>query len=333
MVRIMMVRHAESVQNAYMESLMRKMYTGGLSLEDFNKSMRDGPPGTSAGDDAQLSPLGETQAESLGQTWSPLLESKAKAGKLITFVSPFLRTLQTADPLMKRLAQAVPGYRAVLLPAIMEAGGLTNQDDFKKFDEIEALVKQGKRKEAIAFLKSIDWKPQGMTAKQIRERFAWARTANGSDSGVVSSELYSAVPEDSPWHKGGYESRKHATQRVEQVAKWLVSLASNSNTGDDVVVLLVAHGQTIEMTANMMANVALTGHAEESPFFSMGGIRNTSITSYTLPSSNYTYAGERPDVNGQINKYRAKLDFFNDTSHLGDEQLRFFAQNFLSAKL
>jgi broad specificity phosphatase PhoE len=86
-----------------MESVMERMVRGELNRESFNKAMRDGPPGTGACDDAQLTELGLSQAERLGQTWNPLLVEKAKRGKLLCFVSPFTRTLQTADPLMAKL--------------------------------------------------------------------------------------------------------------------------------------------------------------------------------------------------------------------------------------
>ena len=127
MPRIMMVRHAQSAQNAYMETLMVKMGKGDIDADAFNRGMRDGPAGTAAGDDSSLSVLGVSQADCLGRSWAPLLLEKAKLGKLITFVSPFLRTLQTADPLLSEICRQVPGYKAVILPAIMEAGGLTAQ--------------------------------------------------------------------------------------------------------------------------------------------------------------------------------------------------------------
>ena len=62
MVRVLMVRHAQSEQNAHMESLMLKISAGEMSITDFNRGMREGPPGTGAGDDACLSELGLAQA-------------------------------------------------------------------------------------------------------------------------------------------------------------------------------------------------------------------------------------------------------------------------------
>lgn len=65
---------------------MEHLNAGEMSNEEFNKNMRDGPPGTAAGDDATLSSLGLTQADRLGEAWAPLLIAKAKQGKLVTFV-------------------------------------------------------------------------------------------------------------------------------------------------------------------------------------------------------------------------------------------------------
>merc|ERR1712070_360445 len=57
---------------------------------------------------------------------------------------------------------------------------------------------------------------------------------------------------------------------------------------------------------------------------SFEGIRNTSVTSLLLPSRAYTYPGERPNGRGEVVPFSSKLDIFNDTSHLGDDQLRMF---------
>ena len=71
--------------------------------------MRDAPENMDAGADAPLTSKGVAQAAAFGAAWAPLLAERAKQGKLKVFVSPFLRTLQTADPLMKELAALVPG--------------------------------------------------------------------------------------------------------------------------------------------------------------------------------------------------------------------------------
>ena len=72
MVRLMMIRHAQSLQNAYMEELMLKVKTGEMPLSKFNSRMRNGPEEANAGQDATLSSHGFTQAEKLGEVWGPL---------------------------------------------------------------------------------------------------------------------------------------------------------------------------------------------------------------------------------------------------------------------
>ncbi len=55
--------------------------------------------------------------------------------------------MQTADPFMKKLRETCPNFEATILPAIMESGGLTAAEDFRQFDHIDVLNKQGKSKE------------------------------------------------------------------------------------------------------------------------------------------------------------------------------------------
>ena len=95
-----------------------------------------GGPGTAAGDDAPLSPTGARQAEALGNVYSKAFATIARGKQLRFYVSPFTRTLQTADPLLSKL-----GVVAEIVPALMEVGGLTSRKDFARFDAISALMK------------------------------------------------------------------------------------------------------------------------------------------------------------------------------------------------
>jgi broad specificity phosphatase PhoE len=108
MVRVLLVRHAQSRQNAHMLEVEERLERGELSAAGFNKAMRDAPDGLHAGADACLTELGEQQARDLGEAWAPLLEAKARQGRLHVLVSPFLRTLQTASPLLERCACPKP---------------------------------------------------------------------------------------------------------------------------------------------------------------------------------------------------------------------------------
>ena len=124
-------------------------------MSDFNETMRNGPEEANGGQDANLSPHGFGQAEKLGQVWGPLLVGAAKKNRLITYVSPFQRCCLTADPVMKYITKHVPSYKATILPSIMEEGGLADKKDLDKLDTVNKLIKEGKRKEGIAILKSI----------------------------------------------------------------------------------------------------------------------------------------------------------------------------------
>ena len=84
-----MIRHAQSLQNAYMESVMEKIGRGEIAMSDFNETMRNGPEEANGGQDANLSPHGFGQAEKLGQVWGPLLVGAAKKNRLIRMLVHF----------------------------------------------------------------------------------------------------------------------------------------------------------------------------------------------------------------------------------------------------
>ena len=78
--------------------------------------------------DAPLTPLGEQQAEQLGEFYAPLLMEKAREGKLRLFVSPQMRTCQTAAPLYSRLHQET-GIRAAVRVELHEHGPPMHMDN------------------------------------------------------------------------------------------------------------------------------------------------------------------------------------------------------------
>ena len=65
MVRVMLIRHAQSMQNEFMETIHHQMSTGQITAEEFNKKMRDAPPQRDAGADSLLTTLGEGQVRRL----------------------------------------------------------------------------------------------------------------------------------------------------------------------------------------------------------------------------------------------------------------------------
>lgn len=341
MVRLLLVRHAETTQNAFMSELLAEIASGRRARSEFNQRMRRAPAGCAAGDDAELTERGHEQAQMLASAWAPLLARQAAEGRLLVFTSPFQRTLQTAAPLLLELRRHASCFEAVLLPALMETGGLTDAGDFREFDHMEALSRSGNRREALEHFKTLKWKPQGMTARQIRTRFPWARAATEVDLEVIGQELPSAVPPDARWWTGGYESRKRAERRTDALASWVLdSLRANRSgaTGDDTTVVLMSHGGTIShlvgklLKAALVPTPTLQGEIREEGL-STEGVPNTSVTSLLLPSDGFSYAGEHPRTNGEVQRFAAKLERFNDTSHLGPKSLLDWGAAHFQAKL
>jgi broad specificity phosphatase PhoE len=91
--------------------------------------------------DAPLTPLGLEQADQLGTFYAPLLEHKAREGKLHLFVSPQRRTCQTASPLFGRL-NAATGIRAHARVELHETGPPTHSKNDPLRRQADALRQQ-----------------------------------------------------------------------------------------------------------------------------------------------------------------------------------------------
>ena len=133
-----------------------------------------------------------------------------------------------------------------------------------------------------------------------------------------------------PWWRGGFETTKRTQARMAKVAAWILTeLAQNTSgsTDDDTVVVMVAHGGVIAKLTNLLCHAAFTGTSQPQPqpLCSTDGVRNTSVTSICLPSRAYGYDHDLPNSSGTVDKYLAKIDFFNSTDHLGNEQNRLWA--------
>ena len=125
-MRLLFIRHAESEENFFMESLVTKFPKG---LPSDYKLMDELMKAGSRDDgDAPLTALGLEQAEKLGAFYAPLLAQKALDGKLQIFVSPQRRTCLTAAPLVSRLHQAA-GIRAQTRVELHETGPPTHRDN------------------------------------------------------------------------------------------------------------------------------------------------------------------------------------------------------------
>ena len=343
MVRLLMVRHGESEQNAYMEKVMYQVLSGQIPRSEFNATMRRGPPGADGGVDSDLTEKGASQAEKLGKVWGPLLLGAASKGRLVAYVSPYLRCCKTADPFMNYIRQhGVPDFQGIVLPSIMEEGGLATSKDLESLDNVGDLIKQGKRKEGIRMLKQIKWTPMGLTGRGLRERFPWSRQPNANDKTLLTKNVSGfclPIKEGHQWYNKGWEGSKAENIRMTNLFNWIKTLQYNGSgeTGDDVTIVWFTHGGTIANVSNRLTGAAvergLSGEKKNSLAVDM--IFNTSVTSFFLPSPAYSYRSDRPSSSGAHKEpWTTRLEFFNDTAHLEQERLIKFAKlNFGNAKL
>ena len=365
-MRLLLIRHAQSLQNLYMETVLDDIASGAAEPHEFMKKMRDAPPGAHGGADSPLSLHGTAQTLKLGATYSPLLVDAARRGQLHVFVSPFQRTMRTADPLMRALASQVPGLKAAVLPMIMEDGGLCSPADMQRLDEIERMVRQGKRKEAIAHLKTIQWEPQGMSGAELLAEFPWCTLLGSGGGGRGSSHddydemmapLFAATTggeqafggvllvadSEDPWWRGGFEGQKSSEARSARLARWL-GTSLPAKVPEDAVVVLVSHGGTIARLTNKLMGWAVSGgetsndqrassssssSSSMSDFPQRAGLSlktvfNTAVSSFHVPGpgADFRLLGGLPSASGEADSFRIRVDYFNDTAHLGDEAIK-----------
>ena len=67
MVRVLLIRHAQSMQNEFREGVSARIAAGELEPSELNATMRNAPALHDAGADSPLTELGEQQAELLGE--------------------------------------------------------------------------------------------------------------------------------------------------------------------------------------------------------------------------------------------------------------------------
>eukprot|EP00931_Biecheleriopsis_adriatica_P123898 TRINITY_DN98989_c0_g1_i1.p1 TRINITY_DN98989_c0_g1~~TRINITY_DN98989_c0_g1_i1.p1 ORF type:complete len:349 (-),score=53.06 TRINITY_DN98989_c0_g1_i1:133-1179(-) len=187
-IDILLIRHAESNGNkAAEDERLQKLQKDNfrLFLQERRKLVPD--------PDVPLSPLGELQAERL-RGYGPLLAQKVgEGGKACIFVSPMLRTCQTAAPLVAELRQR-NACRVWVKDDIFEFGGM-----FEIVDGPDPLVK-----------KQLIPRP-GLSAKEIRQRFDYDTTLMEHTDG------------ESGWCTGKWESDGEGRERAAAVARWLRS--------------------------------------------------------------------------------------------------------------
>lgn len=159
-------------------------------------------------EDPPLSELGERQAEALACS---LLQDPELAAffdcPATVYCSPMRRTLQTASPLLS----SVPHWRGVIDERIHEVGGIFSR--------------QGGAEVAGS----------GATPEALSAEFGAQYE--------LSASLSSAAAMGTGWYRLDHrETREEATQRVEQVERWISELAAEGTTP---LLVLVIHGDLL----------------------------------------------------------------------------------------
>jgi broad specificity phosphatase PhoE len=124
MPRIFVVRHGESQDNLLAARLTLLLRKGRINEAEFKRrhDTEMSPEG-----DTPLSERGHDQAAALGAYYAPILHDLASKGRLHFYVSPFLRNLQTANPLLTELRKQLPNLKATVKTTIGEVPGLVDQ--------------------------------------------------------------------------------------------------------------------------------------------------------------------------------------------------------------
>lgn len=223
-LHVLLVRHGESLNNP----LMAKIF-GPVAEEDpVSQRRRDAEARWLAErlSDPALTDRGMQEAEEVANTLAPMLRRLAGSRLIKIFVSPFMRTLQTAQP----LAQALGSSCSVeVRPDLFEVGGVY----------VERL---GRR----------DGPGECLTAREIEQRFPTYRTTK--------------LPKDGAgWYRGSWECDRAARQRAAEIAKWLRSAELREDCADvaGAYVVLVIHGHLIDMLLKALLGIADDGSSDQ----------------------------------------------------------------------
>ena len=304
MPRVMMIRHGESEDNVNNIRLSISARNGQITKEEFVERMEllMSPDG-----DAPLSARGEEQAERLGEYYAPALAHAAREGHLHFFNSPFLRNLQTAAPLIRRLREE---HGVVVTSQVWcnlgEVPGLVRTSQMKP---VQQVLEQGGVEKAREQLAQTRWEPAGMSGNQIRERFPW------------TSLQHEAFPDDldAPWYVDGYETPTLAVARVKRVALWLRSECRRLGPHD--IVAFVCHGHTMALLLQQLLSFG-------DPAVYFENIDNTSVTMLIVGE-----VAQGPGPKRMLSLFPqeseecgVQLELFSRTEHLGTERVQQYLQ-------
>lgn len=219
-LEVLIVRHGESENNIIMEEVFARTYAQPFSSEEFQKADKEWLARRS--EDPSLSAKGMAEAEQFAHANVPkLLEAVGPTGCVHIFVSPLLRTCQTAWPLVKLLGSE--HCKVEVRPDIYEVGGV--------YTEV------GGEREGSG---------KCLSAEDIESRFP----------GYDTSALISG-PRSSGWYTGNWESDSEGRERAASVASWLktpnlcIQCSSPGSARSPAVLVVHAHFTDLLLKALM----------------------------------------------------------------------------------
>ena len=195
-MKLLIVRHGESSNNVIMAKIFGanrvRLTSGDITMADAEREWLE-----QRSDDPSVSAKGFAEAQEFGNHYAELFRRSGSTPRV--YCSPFLRTLQTAQPFA-----TLTGATVVLQPDIFEVGGVYNID--------KATGGRGGPGECL-------------TAAHIQEQYPGYDVAK--------------LPAVGGWYTDGYETDAMAVVRARKVSAWLRSSALRAEVGDDVAVLVV----------------------------------------------------------------------------------------------
>ena len=312
MVRILLIRHGENLDNVAMARTQLRMERG--ELGDPMEALRFMRAEMTDEGDGPLTPAGERQAQALGDYYAPMLAPFAASGRLHLFCSPILRTLQTIAPLARNLG----AHKVTVKPDVAELPALATRKERQEwYGKIGERERAGDLATVRRWMREMDgkWTPCGLTGEEIVSRFNFA---------VLDADAFpSASHRQQPWCAWGCESEERGHERMQRVVAWFYHL--RDTLPDDHVVAICSHGNTIGLVLRALLS-------EMDPERSFHGYDNTGVASVMLNKP--PGRKDAPKLTGAKTFFRPRqwrrvtLEFSNRLDHLvallGENRLQGF---------
>lgn len=296
-MRLLCVRHAESLENRRDHLMAVKV---GLTKE-FTQLEADAAKAKlkaaeEPNGDSPLTENGHQQAECFGEYWSEILEQAAsgRRGKLHVYCSPMIRTMQTIDPLLRKLrAKVAPDLIAIVHRDLHEVPGLVHPADRDFIVGIQKLAEERGPREAISAMQAHSWTRAGQTPNEMLEHFEWLRLG----------EDLAAGPPNQGW-LARIEVGREISERMVRLVDWLEKLRDTLPPQDTV--LLCGHGDQTGQMLNELFARSFGGKSAADRF------RGVQLNMH--PKSNTSISSLRLDP-----KEPVVLEFFHRLDHLGPD--------------